>query len=79
MSEVTTLGEALGEIVDEILKTHGIDKGKHPVMRQIMYQVAACTASLMVKHYTGEQAPEQHEEFKESWTVNRPKGSNNVH
>lgn len=79
MSEVTTLGEALGDIVDEIMQAHDIDKEKHPVVRQILYQVAACTASLMVKHYTREQAPEREELTTASWTLNRPKGSSNVH
>jgi hypothetical protein len=78
MSEVTTLGQALGEIVDEIMRAHDIDVKKHPVVRQILYQVAACTASLMVKHYTREQA--EHEEVQKApWTLNRPKSSNNVH
>ncbi len=77
MSEVTTLGEALGKIVDEVMKTHDIDVAKHPVVRQILYQVAACTASLMVKHYSREQALEREE--AQNWPTKPPRGSNNVH
>ncbi len=76
MSQMTTLGEALGEIVDEVMRTHGIEKEKHPVVRQVLYQVAACTASLMVKHYNREQL--EHEE-KDLMPLYRAKGSNNVH
>lgn len=80
VSDVTTLGEALGEIVDEIMKTHGIEKDNHPVVRQILYQVAACTASLMVKHYSREQSLEQHDEREAApWSLKRPKSSGNLH
>ncbi len=76
MSEMTTLGEALGQIVDEIMKAHGVEVEKHPVMRQVMYQVAACTASLMVKHYARvDLEREEAESEPKPWA----KGFNNVH
>ena len=77
MGDTTTLGEALGEIVDEILKSYGVDKDRNPVIRQLLYQAAAMTASLMVKHYNREQLEhEELTEFSPKWGI---KGNSNVH
>lgn len=49
--KVATLDDALAVLVEDLMNSYGMAPEKHPEFRNVLFQVAASTASLMAKHY----------------------------